>query len=183
MPDIPKPIGPSVWLRPAEARDFEIIQTIREDTASQDMLLSYPRHQCSDARSWFDAKIANRDAPFLSACLAESKNDQTAPVVGYVQFAQLHRAGRHASFGLAIAPSRRMQGLGRAATRAALLYARDTLSLRKLLLEVRADNKAAIKIYAEEGFRKVGTLRAHYDDGAHMYDVAFMEVLLNEVGP
>jgi RimJ/RimL family protein N-acetyltransferase len=97
-----------------------------------------------------------------------------------VQFAHLHHAGRNASFGLAIAPSRRGHNLGRAATRAALEYAHERLSLRKLLLEVRADNAAAIKIYTDEGFRFVGTLHGHYDDGTRLHDVILMEIVLEE---
>jgi RimJ/RimL family protein N-acetyltransferase len=180
MSDLPEANGRSVWLRAAETHDFEVIRTIREDTPSQDLLMAYPHHQRADALLWFNAKVADNTTPFLSVCLGGSTCDACAPVVGYVQFAHLHHAGRNASFGLAIAPSRRGHNLGRAATRAALEYAHERLSLRKLLLEVRADNAAAIKIYTDEGFRFVGTLHGHYDDGTRLHDVILMEIVLEE---
>ena len=65
-------------------------------------------------------------------------------------------------------------GVGEAATIALLSEAR-TLGLFKLLLEARVDNHGAIALYEKLGFRRVGTLQRHYDDGERRHDVLVME--------
>ncbi len=53
------------------------------------------------------------------------------------------------------------------------------LGLRKLMLEVMAGNAPAVALYRSLGYREVGTLVDHYDDGARMHDTLIMETLLS----
>ena len=55
-------------------------------------------------------------------------------------------------------PDASSKGLARAATRAALRIAFDHMELNKVLLEVYAENRKAIAIYEEIGFKTDGTL-------------------------
>lgn len=166
---MPQGAGPAVRLRKPVPDDFPVMRTIREDVETQHLLLAYPHAERAPAEAWFERKMADTQTVFLVA------TDDAGHGVGYVQFSGLHRAGRHASFGIAIAARRRGQGYGRAAVIAALDHARKALDLRKLLLEVRSDNLAARKIYADLGFRTVGRMVDHYFDGERFHDVDLME--------
>ncbi|MCC5310582.1 GNAT family N-acetyltransferase, partial [Staphylococcus aureus] len=71
------------------------------------------------------------------------------------------------------------QGHGRAACEALFSYARQTLNLRKITLEVLADNERAIQLYQKLGFRKIGQLAEHYLQDQRWHDVVLMERMLS----
>lgn len=78
---------------------------------------------------------------------------------------------------IAVAPSHQGQGLGRALLRAAV----DTAWHRgctRLFLEVRADNEAALALYAACGFVRMGRRPRYYPDGA---DAITMRLRRHEV--
>ena len=64
-------------------------------------------------------------------------------------------------FNLAVSPERRRQALGRRLLRTALGAARRAAASRALL-EVRAGNEAALRLYTSEGFTVAGRRRAYY---------------------
>lgn len=64
---------------------------------------------------------------------------------------------------IAAAPGVRGQGVGRTLLRCALAEAMDA-GARRIHLEVRADNAAALGLYAVEGFRRMGRRRGYYRD-------------------
>jgi GNAT superfamily N-acetyltransferase len=64
---------------------------------------------------------------------------------------------------LVVDPDRRGQGLGRALARWALLQALE-LGLRKLVVEVVADQDSAVAMFSGLGFRAEGLLRDHVRD-------------------
>jgi ribosomal protein S18 acetylase RimI-like enzyme len=79
--------------------------------------------------------------------------------------------------------SRRL-GAGRALTHAAIEHARE-LGMRLVLLEVRRDNTAAIRLYRSLGFLAVRVRRAYYangDDGVEM-GLGLVEGALAELLP
>ena len=57
------------------------------------------------------------------------------------------------------------QGVGGKALELLIAHARAALGLRKLLLEVRADNAIAIRLYSAAELNQVGVLKNHYYDG------------------
>lgn len=65
---------------------------------------------------------------------------------------------------LAVAPAWRRHGLGRALLQA-LLAACVQVGAQRVLLEVRAGNEAAHRLYEQLGFMAVGTRRRYYRDG------------------
>ena len=65
---------------------------------------------------------------------------------------------------VAVLPSRRRAGLGRALVREALAHA-QTEGATRALLEVRAGNVAALRLYETLGFQQAGRRRAYYPDG------------------
>ncbi len=65
---------------------------------------------------------------------------------------------------LAVSPGRQRQGLG-SALLAALVGEAQRRGVRELLLEVRADNAAALRLYARHGFEQIARRRGYYRAG------------------
>lgn len=151
-------------------QDREIIQTFLSDLNLQHLLLAYPdekgRH---DVDRWIRRRSDNRDFVFHVV------TNDSATFCGFVQIANIHNRGRFGWLGMAIMPQWRGQGYGKQSLQMLLEEADKSLHLRKILLEVRADNLPAIKLYRSLGFRDVGCLQSHYDDGELLHDVLIME--------
>lgn len=71
-------------------------------------------------------------------------------------------------YSLAIASEARGRGIGSVLLDAVEAAARDR-GARRLGLEVRTDNSAAIALYEARGYRRSGRREAYYDDGADAY--------------
>lgn len=69
---------------------------------------------------------------------------------------------------IGVRPDAQGAGLGRKLLRQLMSAAGD----RRLLLEVRTDNAAAIALYASEGFSTLGVRRRYYHSGADAYTMA-----------
>jgi ribosomal-protein-alanine N-acetyltransferase len=76
---------------------------------------------------------------------------------------------------LCIAPSHQRKGMGRRLLEEAKRVAREK-GARKVSLEVRESNMAALKLYGQLGFLKVGIRKAYYSDGE---DAILMDCLLD----
>jgi ribosomal-protein-alanine N-acetyltransferase len=68
-------------------------------------------------------------------------------------------------YSLATAAAARGRGVGKALLSAAESAAR-VRGCRRLRLEVRQDNEAAVRLYETRGYRRIAVLDAYYDDGA-----------------
>jgi ribosomal-protein-alanine N-acetyltransferase len=68
-------------------------------------------------------------------------------------------------YSIAVAHSARGRGLGEALLLAAERAARRQ-GARRMRLEVRQDNAAAIRLYERRGYRRIGAYAAFYEDGA-----------------
>lgn len=78
------------------------------------------------------------------------------------------------------AAEQRAKGLGGEAIRMLLHYAFETLGLRRIELDVYADNSAARLCYLKAGFKEEGVKRQHvWKNGAYR-DIVFMAVLRDE---
>ncbi|TXT22683.1 MAG: ribosomal-protein-alanine N-acetyltransferase [Gallionellaceae bacterium] len=79
---------------------------------------------------------------------------------------------------LTIAPEHQRQGLGRALLDEALEMARN-MKMRRVLLEARLSNVAALGLYRAAGFHEIGLRRRYYpSDNGEREDAIVMERLL-----
>lgn len=158
-------------LRPAVPGDAAALSRLRSDQALQHLLMANPdpvppANPVAEAAAW----IARREGAGWFRVI-----DAGTGALGFVQISDIHRRNRFGCLGLALLPDGRGRGLGSCALSEAERLAVTELGLRKLLLQVRADNAAAIAIYDRAGWRRVGTLQAQYDDGTHLHDALICE--------
>ena len=107
--------------------------------------------------------------------VAEAGAGRAAGLAGWIE---LHRyAPRRlehvASLTIAVAEGMRRRGIGRRLVRAVLPWARR-VGVRKIRLDVRAGNEAAIALYEAEGFVREGLERAQIRSGAGFEDNVLM---------
>lgn len=78
---------------------------------------------------------------------------------------------------ISIAAGYQRKGLGRKLLGEIKEIARG-LNMRRLLLEVRPSNVAALGLYRDAGFREIGLRRGYYADASGREDAIVMECLL-----
>jgi len=134
------PLG--LHIEPAEARDADAVAKL---------------HAASFYRGWprqdIEAYLLDPDTPTLVACDARRK------VAG---FAMLRLLGDDAELmTIAVEPKYRSKGVATALLRACFEDLLMTPS-KRMILEVAADNPAAIKLYSRLGFTKISERKGYY---------------------
>lgn len=106
--------------------------------------------------------VGDGDRPASAAGTAYRRAAVDEPVVGY---AGLDHGGEVADvMTVAVVPARRGTGLGDVLV-AELTRRARARGARALMLEVRADNAAAIRLYRRHGLEQVGVRRGYYQPG------------------
>lgn len=127
-------------------------------------LASFPPSQLSagggDVRQVREAQLREE----LSRAWARVRvaRGERGVVLGYAL--SWHVADEVHLLNVAVAPAARRKGIGRALMDDLLAHARATAAA-KVLLEVRAANVAAIRLYESLGFAHLGVRRRYYADG------------------
>jgi len=86
-----------------------------------------------------------------------------------------HPASEHvADVGLMVAEGYRRRGIGRALMEAAEAWARD-VGVRKIELHVFPHNEAALALYEQLGYRRVGVRQGHFRRSDGYVDAILME--------
>lgn len=127
-------------------------------------LASFPPSQLSagggDVRQVREAQLREELArPWAKVRVARGERGLA---LGYSLF--WHVADEVHLLNVAVAPAERRKGIGRALMDDLLAYARANAAA-KVLLEVRAGNTAAIRLYESLGFAHLGVRRRYYADG------------------
>lgn len=136
-----------VHLREARWTDLATMARVEQEV--------FPDDAWSEASLW--AELAQR--PRRRYLVAECSTDAAASVLGY---AGLDLAGEVADvMTVVVAPSARGRGLG-ATLMHALHRGAVEAGARSMMLEVRADNAAALKLYRDEGYETVRTRPGYY---------------------
>ncbi len=132
-------------LRPMSARDLDEVVAIE---------------RACFARPWTRALFENElRIPFSRAVVAEERGVEG--LAGYL--VRWSVAGEVHLLDLAVAPSRRRRGVGRALLESLLAEARRQ-GARRIELEVAAANRAARALYGRSGFEVVGRRARYYGE-------------------
>jgi len=172
---MPKLSGENVILRAPVPSDMDLLRKLRCDTELQHILLAYPRLiGPDDTEAWLKRRLDDEHGLFKIV------TDETNQPFGFAQIGNVHRRGGIGYPGICIDPATHGRGLGNATLKQLVVLAFDTLNLRKLLSEVRADLQSALAMNQRQGFTVVGTLHNHYFDGKTAHDVVLMERQLGQ---
>lgn len=167
-------VGQKIELRPWSPDDLPALQSLRNNIALQRQLMSHVRgSSLEQVRDWLSAKSESADGVFF--VVADKSSGHAA---GYIQVIRMDLLNGTGRLGICIAPESQGKGMGGEAITLLADYLRNLFQLRKLLLEVLADNTAAIMLYTKLGFCETVRLHAHSHTGAGYSDVLVMEKLL-----
>jgi ribosomal-protein-alanine N-acetyltransferase len=120
------------------------------------------------SRKMLEAELSGN--PFSSLVAARRKDGDREDLVGYICFWVVFEELR--LMNLAVDPLARRQGVAKALVRYALSQAREQ-GAERALLEVRASNDAALRLYAGFGFRQVAVRTGYYTNPCE--DAVLME--------
>lgn len=161
--------GKKILLRPLRFDDIEKTMDWRNDLQIKNMVLMHPFPvSINIEKNWFERNInkINNELIILGIELIESKE-----LIGYAKLFNINWIHRYCYFGIIIGEKKtRGKGIGEETTYLMMDYSFKTLNLRKILLEVLASNKSAIKLYEKLGFVVEGILKKQvfinnkYDD-------------------
>ncbi len=129
---------------------------LREATLGDLAWLVEAQHACFGPEAWTPGMVREEfDRPGGVQWVAEDDAGLAGFAFGWLVVGELH------VLHVGTLPSRRRGGVGRALLGALLA----TPGVDVCWLEVRADNDAAIGLYAAEGFATLATRKRYYSDG------------------
>ena len=165
--------GNSIRLRAWCQDDLPILTTLRNDIAIQSQLLS--RVRGSNAEHVFNW-LKDRQERLLFVVADRGNN----VALGFLQIDDFDTVNRRGNLGICLVEEARGRGFAGQAIGLVCDYLRDTWGLQKLVLQVRADNVAALRCYEKSGFKHCGLLRRHVFLEGRWLDVTMMERFLFE---
>lgn len=163
-----------VILRPWQEGDIEVLSQLRNDIALQESLMALPKPSTLErVREWLESKSSDDGAVFF---VIEDLSSGT--VAGFVQVVSIDAVQGIGTLGIGLLPQ--FQGKGLAGPSIALLerYLSQVFRLRKLILQVLSDNKAAIRVYEKSGFKRAGKWKKHHFASGKLRDVLLFEKFL-----
>ena len=165
-----------VRLRTFQRADLARVMAWRRDEELQHgALWSNARFGSREAHRWLRAVSDGLDATRLTLAVELRASGR---LVGLTTLTRIDRRARTAYFGLVIGEKDCWgQGIAHEALRLMLSRA-ARIGLRKILLEVAADNPRAIALYQRAGFQIEGVLRRQLPRGRIFVDVMIMAVFL-----
>ncbi len=168
------PSEPRIVLRALEEGDLDRTHRWHNEPALYSLLVSPFRFVSKAAElDWLRRKLTySVNELNLAICLRGNGEH-----IGNIYLNQIDWVSRRALLGIFIgSPEHRRKGYGQEALRQLVAHAFNDLNLRRIFLEVLADNAAAIKVYEACGFAVEGRLRKHaFKEGAYR-DILLMGI-------
>ena len=161
-----------IYIRSAQDGDLLRLHELLNDLENQQLVGgSLELMSEGEVLNWLNRKRSD-EGTYIFAIIYQDE------FVGYILITSLDRINGHAVFGINILRSWQRRGIGAIAMDHAHIFCKDELSLRKLVLYVRADNQHAISLYSKLGYKAVGSLLNHIKvNGSYVAD-NIMEVFL-----
>lgn len=170
----------TVGLRPFHGSDLAAVVAWQNDALGVAQRLGRPFPVDEAAAQQWLAQATSREA-FPTQVVFALTLDTTPHPIGLVQLREIHWLHRSGEVGVCIAePTLQGQGLGGAALGQILAYGFDRLGLERLWARVRADNRAALALFAKAGFQREGVLRRHVFQEGQRRDVVLLGLLAGE---
>ncbi len=166
--------GERVTLRAVEREDLRQLWEMDNDLEVEHRASDQPPKPVSLAHmeARFDARATQSDSDVVWFVIVVD-----GAVIGSCGLHHIDQYSQSCHLGIAIRRDRWGQGYGKDAVRMLLRYAFGPFNLRKVSLEVLADDARAVGAYLGAGFVEEGRLRAHtWHDGGYR-DVLRMAVL------
>lgn len=170
--------GEKIRLRPFAEKDFEKSLEWRYDMELRMLGQFHPFPITEDLeRDWVESILKNKTNNSIYFAIETKANKK---LIGYFQLKNINWISQTAWLGIIIGDrSTRGKGYGKETMLIGLQYAKNALNIRKVSLELLANNTAALKLYEKLGFKKEGTLISQvYYCGQYM-DVNVMSTFLN----
>lgn len=169
--------GRSVKLRSWHKEDIPKLMQMRNDIKLQSLLLCRVKgSNAKQTRQW----LQKRSLGPGNLLLIVAAKDNNAPL-GYVQFTDIEPIDKTAKLGICLAPEAQGKGIGQEVLLSAFKHLHNCSAVRKVILEVRSDNKRAIKCYKRIGFKQCGKYLQHKYIGGKWHDLIFMELFLSAI--
>jgi diamine N-acetyltransferase len=166
--------GKRIKLRPLRREDLKHTMKWRNDPEIKASAMMHPFPVSPELEEeWFSGlqNTGNRAVWF-----AIEPVEGNAPI-GFIFLNNIRWVERNCCLGILIGEKTQQgSGIGREAMDLVIGYAFKALNLRKISLEVRTDNKAALLLYEKTGFRKEGTLRDHYYSAGKYHDALILSL-------
>lgn len=166
--------GKRIKLRPLRQEDLIHTMNWRNDPEIKASTMMHPFPVSLELEEdWFSGlqNTGNRAVWFAIEFI-----DSDAPI-GFIFLNNIRWVERNCCLGILIGEKTQQgSGIGKEAMDLLIDYAFKALNLRKISLEVRTDNKAALLLYEKIGFRKEGTLKDHYYSAGKYHDALILSL-------
>jgi len=163
--------GKKIILRGWEADDLPALQLLRNNFQLQQQLMSIPRaNSIAQIKEWLTNKTKPADSIFY--VIADSKSNQC---VGYIQVMAIDLLHGLGKLGICVSPDAQGNGFGGEAITLLECYLVDVFNLRKVFLEVLANNSRAQGLYSKLGYKECGRLQENFFFNGKFIDVLIME--------
>ncbi len=169
-------IGTKVYLRSPEPGDEKII-ALSENHPDPRETLFYALPVSNDE---YVERIQNykKDSRIIFFTVCSVSPDTP---IGCTAFFRIDWVGRMATFYIAIAEKENWsKGFGKETTQLMVDYAFETLNLNRIQLHVTVENKRAVKVYKDIGFKIEGTMKQAMFHQNHYSDFYLMAMLKKE---
>jgi RimJ/RimL family protein N-acetyltransferase len=167
-----------LYLRALEVSDMERCYKWHNDRTLYETLVGYFHFVTKGTeQAWLDGKRAFSEREInLAICLKGSDKH-----IGNIYLREIDWISRRAQLEIFIGDSEeRSKSYGQSAIRQLLSYAFSGLGLKRIYLDVLADNKQAIHVYEKCGFSGEGRLKNHVFKQGGWKDVIVMGICFDE---
>jgi len=156
--------GPRVTIRPLRKVDLDIMSTWEPFEDPIERLFDWPARTPEENSMWYAGLVSDKTRVYYGV------ENEYHDLIGRVSLREI--AGRSARLGIGFGTHYVGRGYGTEALRVFLGYCFEELGFDRIVLDVAAINRRAIRCYERCGFKYVGS---HYVYAGTDVDIAFLK--------